>query len=298
MPIFPLHIVQQKYQLSWLSVENARVFTFTMLKKEEKEKDGYLQARRFENGNQVKNTVHVQWKSKSLAENFRWSTCALPCVEPWSSPNFHRCHITGNVENNLQMGSARRSLVSSNFQWNNSETAKSLYRQGGHKIRQPRPLQRNFFHAHLHVYQNHACMEEESWTLSWEPRDHLKHKITVKKKEKKILIKHLKNLIIIFELTDEGCLLDQEIHNNREHGTASMRLAGAHDHDPMSHQKLFPPNLDRKDSMRAPPKSSLRSDKRVLQFQMTKARPMDIDILARRWRLLFYQMDKQSLACE
>lgn len=62
-----------------------------------------LQTRRFKNGNQTKDSLHVNGKPESTAKKFRCRGLAFPSVEPWPSSNFYRCHLARDTQNNLQI---------------------------------------------------------------------------------------------------------------------------------------------------------------------------------------------------
>lgn len=61
-----------------------------------------LQTRRFEWWKQIKNPVHINWNSKSLAKELWSGGLALPGAEPWASSNLYRCHVTRNIQYDLK----------------------------------------------------------------------------------------------------------------------------------------------------------------------------------------------------
>lgn len=62
-----------------------------------------LQARRLEKWKQVKSLIHINWCCKSTLEDLWCGSLSLPRIKPRSSSNFQCCHVTCNIQYNLQI---------------------------------------------------------------------------------------------------------------------------------------------------------------------------------------------------
>lgn len=60
-----------------------------------------LQTRGSQQGNRTQNSLYINRNGKSMFNNFRCICLAIPWGEPRPSTNFHSCHVTCDIQNNL-----------------------------------------------------------------------------------------------------------------------------------------------------------------------------------------------------